>query len=184
MSRKPKNKSSFLPLFAVATGVFSMQGNFIPSTMASQAEIRNWNDAATGGEFYVETVNYDSATADFCPMIDSEDDRVAGFEQKLADYIEFIQDDDFEKRDELIEIIKNDEKEDDFDAFIDYVFSFAQVEYRSLLLDVIFQSDIDLFVPRYKRALKQCRESGSIGLIKKANEILELYKEDFDLVED
>ena len=45
-------------------------------------------------------------------------------------------------------------------------------------------SDINLFVPRYKRALNKCKESESITLRKKANEILDLYKEDFDLVKD
>lgn len=92
--------------------------------------------------------------------IDSEDDN----EDKICHFFE-----------ELVDKIY-------FDDFLNLVFNSLNDAQKFDMLSALLNSDINIFVAWYKRALMVCANSNDCTIAKKSENILNLYKKDFEAV--
>ena len=70
----------------------------------------------------------------------------------------------------------------EFPDFINYIFTKGSSSFQISFLEALFNSNINMFVAYYKKALNAAKESSSAPLKQLANEIYDCYKEQFDKV--
>lgn len=143
--------------------------------VASEAYPMTGSSVLRGG-LYNETMVPDFGIAQHA-LVHSRFDRM--IKQFSSALMTFNEDDSVG---EFEELVHQNEDGFDFDDFIEYAFKEASVSFRSLFLDALFQSDVDLFVLRYKKALLASKQSSSISLKQLATEIYECYQKEFDVI--